>query len=50
VLLPGPVTDAGLKSTVTPAGMPEADNATAESKPPVAVTVMLDVPERKSDN
>jgi hypothetical protein len=42
---PAPVTDVGLKPAVTPVGMPEAENDTAESKPPVTATVMVDVPE-----
>lgn len=32
--LPAPVMETGLKVPVTPDGMPVADNATAESKPP----------------
>ena len=45
VVVPGGVTEAGTKAAVTPAGRPEADKATAELKPPVAVTVMVEVPE-----
>jgi hypothetical protein len=37
--VPDPVTDAGLKLDVTPLGTPVAESATAESNPPVAVTV-----------
>ena len=45
VVVPGGVTEVGTKAAVTPAGRPEADKATAELKPPVAVTVMVEVPE-----
>jgi len=45
VVVPGGVTEAGTKAAVTPVGRPEADKATAELKPPVAVTVMVEVPE-----
>ena len=41
----GDVIDAGLKLTVTPAGWPVADKATAELKPPVTDVVMGDVPD-----
>ena len=37
--VPEPVTEVGLKLPVTPVGMPVAERVTAESKPPVAVTV-----------
>jgi len=36
--------DAGLKLTVTPAGWPVADKATAELNPPEMATPMVDVP------
>ena len=42
---PAPVIEAGLKVTVTPVGWPVADKEIAESKPPVTVVVMVDVPE-----
>jgi len=45
VVVPGGVTEVGTKAAVTPDGRPEADKATAELKPPVAVTVMVEVPE-----
>jgi len=45
VELPAPVIDVGLKPTVTPAGNPLADSAMAESKPPVAVLVIVVCPE-----
>ena len=45
VEVPVPVIEAGLKPTVTPVGWPVAVKETAESKPPVAVLVMVDVPE-----
>ncbi len=41
---PGTAMDVGLKLTVTPAGWPLADKATAESKPPATVVVMVEVP------
>ena len=37
--VPEPVMEVGLKLPVTPVGMPVADKATAESKPPEAVMV-----------
>lgn len=43
--VPFPVMDAGLKPTVTPEGSPAADKATAESKPPLTVLVIVDPPE-----
>jgi hypothetical protein len=43
--VPVPVIDVGLKLTVTPAGWPVAFKETAESKPPVTVLVIVDVPE-----
>jgi len=45
VEVPAPVIEVGLKPTVTPVGWPLADSVMAESKPPVAVLVMVDVPE-----
>ena len=44
--LPGAAIEVGLKLAVTPAGKPEADNATAELKPPVVAVeiVVLPVP------
>jgi len=42
---PGALIDAGLKLTVTPEGSPEAVKATAESKPPEMVVVIVDLPE-----
>ena len=44
VEVPGPVIEAGLKVAVTPAGWPEADKLTMESKPPATVEVMVDSP------
>jgi hypothetical protein len=41
---PGAAMDGGLKLTVTPAGWPLADSATAELKPSKAVVVILLVP------
>lgn len=43
--LPAPVIEEGLKPTVTPLGCPLADNAIAESKPPVTVLVIVVLPE-----
>ena len=40
-----PEIDVGLKLTVTPLGAPEADNEIAELNPPIAVVVIVDVPE-----
>lgn len=45
VEVPEPVMDEGLKPMVTPEGAPEAESVTAESKPPVAVLVMVELPE-----
>ena len=45
VEVPDPVIEVGLKTTVTPVGWPAAVKETAESKPPVTVLVMVDVPE-----
>ena len=41
---PGAAMDEGLKLTVTPAGWPLAVKATAESKPPETVIVIVEVP------
>lgn len=41
---PGEAMDAGLKPTVTPAGIPEAVRATAELNPPETAVVMVEVP------
>ena len=38
---PGAAIDEGLKLTVTPDGMPDADNAIAELKPPETVVVIV---------
>lgn len=43
--LPGAAIEAGLKLAVTPAGNPEADNETAELKPPLTVVEIALVPE-----
>src|SRR5258708_5864037 len=43
VPLPGAAIEAGLKEAVTPAGSPEADNETAELKPPLIVVEMVEV-------
>jgi hypothetical protein len=40
-----PEIDVGLKLTVTPLGAPEADSETAELNPPIAVVVIVEVPE-----
>lgn len=45
VALPVPVMEAGLKPTVTPVGIPEADNVTAASNPPLTVLVIVEPPE-----
>ena len=45
VEVPAPVIEVGLKPTVTPVGWPVADKEMAESKPPVTVLVMVEVPE-----
>ena len=45
VEVPSPVIEVGLKPTVTPVGWPVAVKETAESKPPVTVLVIVDVPE-----
>ena len=44
VPLPGAAMDVGLKVTLTPAGWPVADKATAASKPFTIVLVIVDVP------
>ena len=49
VEVPVPVIEVGLNVTVTPVGWPLAVKATAESKPPVTVLVMADVPELPCD-
>jgi len=41
---PGAAMDAGLKPTVTPAGCPVADKATAELNPPEMATPIVEVP------
>jgi hypothetical protein len=41
---PGDGIDAGVKLTVTPAGWPVADKATAELKPPEMATPIVEVP------
>ena len=43
--LPGAAIELGLKVAVTPAGNPEADNETAELKPPLTVVVSVELPE-----
>ena len=45
VEVPVPVIEAGLNPMVTPVGWPLAVKVTAESKPPVTVLVMVDVPD-----
>jgi len=45
VEFPAPVIEVGLKPMVTPVGWPEAVREIAESKPPVTVLVMVEVPE-----
>ena len=42
--LPGAGIDCGLKPTVTPEGMPEADRAIALLKPLLIAVVMVEVP------
>ena len=44
VEVPAPVIEVGLKPTVTPVGWPVADKEMAESKPPVTVLVIVEVP------
>ena len=41
---PGAAIDVGLNAAVTPVGRPDADSATAESKPPETAVVMVDEP------
>ena len=41
---PGAAMDAGVKLTVTPAGWPVADKATAELNPPEMAVVIVDKP------
>ena len=43
--LPGAAIEVGLKVAVTPVGNPEADNETAELKPPLTVVVSVELPE-----
>jgi hypothetical protein len=43
--LPGAAIELGLKLAVTPAGRPEADNATAELKPPLVDVEIVALPE-----
>lgn len=43
--LPGAAMEAGLKAAVTPVGNPEADNETAELKPPLTVVETVEPPE-----
>ena len=45
VELPVPVTVDGLNPTVTPVGIPEADNVTAELNPPLTVLATVELPE-----
>lgn len=45
VEVPDPVMEAGLKLTVSPLPSPDADRVMAELKPPVAVVVMVAVPD-----
>lgn len=45
VEVPAPVMEVGLKPTVTPAGWPLADKDMVESKPPVTVLVIVELPE-----
>ena len=42
---PGAAMEVGAKLTVTPDGRPDADRAIAESKPPVAVVLIVVMPE-----
>ena len=42
---PGAAIVEGLKLTVTPDAMPDADNAIVEPKPPETVVVIVEVPE-----
>ncbi len=43
--LPGAAMEVGLKVAVTPVGNPEADNETAELKPPLTVVETVELPE-----
>lgn len=45
VVAPDPVTEVGLKLTDSPLPCPDAENVTEELKPPVPVTVRVEVPE-----
>ena len=42
---PDPVTELGLKLTLSPLPSPEAEKVTAELKPPEPVTVRVEAPE-----
>ena len=42
---PGAAIEVGLKLTVAPLGVPEAERATALLKPPLTVVVIVDMPE-----
>ena len=44
VEVPVPVIEDGLNPMVTPVGWPEAVRVTAESKPPLTVLVMVELP------
>ena len=44
VEVPVPVIEDGLNPMVTPVGCPEADKVTPESKPPLTVLVMVELP------
>src|SRR5260370_37800227 len=43
--LPGAAMEAGLRLAVTPVGIPEAESATAELKPPLTAVEMVVLPE-----
>ena len=45
VEVPDPVTELGLKLTLSPLPSPDAENVTAELKPPEPVTVRVEAPE-----
>lgn len=45
VEVPDPVTEVGLKLTVSPLPCPEAENVTFELKPPEPATARVEVPE-----
>lgn len=42
--MPGAAIDVGLKATVTPVGMPEADSAIELLKPFIAVVLIVELP------